>query len=598
MSTFVHSESAENAFRPEDGWLGAVVEAWEGLIYVGGPDFRIRFLNRRFIEVMGRDATGDFCFQALHGRNAPCPWCPQGVFAGERVSGIFQKPSDDRWYHVSNVPLPLPDGTFAKIAYIRETSEPDFLLKDLPVFRNIVDHLSDAIFFHSPQDGRILYVNDMACRNLGYRREMLLGMKPCDYSDPPLTPETWREMVSSIGEKGISVFETRHRHRDGTLIDMEVRATRVKAGLEEFIVIAARDITERKLAEARLTEERNKIEAIMAAMGDGITVVDRDFRIVYQNDVLIRRRGLHLGEPCYRIYANRDHVCDDCQAAKSFSDGRVHRRPFTTTTPEGGVLHLEITSCPLRDVKGEVTVCVEVVRDVTEQRRLEKSREEAFSAVSHEMRTPLTAVLGFAEFLREYETSPEKRREYLGLIVKEGKRLKRLIDNLLGLQRLRAGFGLSNSAPVLPYPLLHEVAEHFRPPLVSQRIEIDCIPDIPPILGEAVRIREAMTNLVDNAVKYSPPESTIFLGARAEGDRALLWVRDEGPGIPEDKQKRIFERFYRLDEKSRPAGTGIGLTLVQEIAHAHGGSAWVESRPGTGSTFHLSLPLAPRATQD
>jgi PAS domain-containing protein len=221
----------------------------------------------------------------------------------------------------------------------------------------------------------------------------------------------------------MSIFvqgEARYRRKDGTFFDVEVKATEVRAGLDRFIVTVARDITERKVAEACLIEERNKVEAIMAATGDGITVQDLDFRIIYQNEVMISKVGRHIGEPCYRVYANRDRICDDCQAQKSIADSRVHCRPFTATTPEGTPVHLEITASPLHDAAGKVVACVEVARNVTEQRKLEKSRDKAFSAVSHEMRTPLTAVLGFAQFLLENPTTPEQQREYLGLIEKEG----------------------------------------------------------------------------------------------------------------------------------------------------------------------------------
>jgi PAS domain S-box-containing protein len=308
------------------------------LIYVGGPDFRIRFMNGHFIEMLGRDATGEPCFHALHGRDEPCPWCPREVFAGKSASGIFQKPTDGRWYHVVNLPLPLSDGAFAKVAFIRECSEPESRIKDLPVFRNIVDQLSDAVFFHALEDGRILYVNDLACSSLGQSREALLGMLPSGYADAPVSPLAWRKMVDRIEKEGVTVFEARHRSKDGMLIDVEVNATKVRAGLERFIVTVARDITKRKQTENRLVEERNKVEAIMAAMGDGVTVQDLDFRIIYQNEVLIRRRGHRLGEPCYRVYADRDDICEDCQAQKSIADGQAHRRPFTTTTPENSAI--------------------------------------------------------------------------------------------------------------------------------------------------------------------------------------------------------------------------------------------------------------------
>lgn len=577
----------------EGGILKAIVEAWEGLIYVGDADLRIRFMNERFITALGRDATGEECYRALHGRDDPCPWCAREVFSGQRAGGFFQKPLDGRWYHVSNIPLPLPDGNFAKVAFIRESGEPESMVKGLPVFRNMVDNLSDAIFFHAPEDGRILYANQLACTTLGLSQEQLQASLPWDFSSNPPSADAWQQLVQTIFGQGVAIFEARHRHRDGTCIEVEVKATAVQAGLERFVVMVARDITERKLTAARLIEECNKVEAIMAATGDGITVQDRDLHIVYQNEVMIRRHGSQLGQHCYKIYGKRDSVCENCQVLQSFADGGVHRRNFTPPVPEKPPVHLEITSCPLRDASGEIVACVEVVRDVTQQRRLENSREEAFSAVSHEMRSPLTAVLGFAQYMQENATSPEQQQEYLGLVLREGERLKRLIDNLLSLQRLRAGFGLVNPGPVWPYPLLFEVAGHYRQPVVQQHIRIDCPPDVPPVLGESLKLQEALCNLLDNAVKYAPVESQVVIGARSEERTALLWVQDQGPGVPKAERERIFERFYRLEKVERPPGTGLGLALVREIALAHGGQVWVENAPEQGSIFYLSLPLAP-----
>jgi signal transduction histidine kinase len=235
---------------------------------------------------------------------------------------------------------------------------------------------------------------------------------------------------------------------------------------------------------------------------------------------------------------------------------------------------------------------VAVVRDITERRRLEGAREEVFSMVSHEMRTPLTAILGFSEYLMENDAALEQRVEFLHLIVRESERLGVLIDNLLGLQRLRAGFGLEDPVPVQLHPLLREVAESFRTPLCRRRIDIDCDDGIPSAFGDSGKIELAMKNLVGNAVKYSPADGTIVLGARAEVGHVLLWVRDEGPGIAADQQEKIFERFYRASGCKGSAGTGLGLALVREVAQAHGGRSWVESMPGQGSTFYLSLPCA------
>jgi PAS domain S-box-containing protein len=472
MSSFFPDEDAEESGgKPQAGLFAAIVEAWDGLIYVGTADFRIRYLNRRFIEQLGRDATGELCFRALHGRDEPCPWCPREVFRGQSVRGRFQKPLDGRWYDVLNAPLPLPDGTFAKVAFIRESPEPHPASRDLPVFRNLVDRLDDAIFFLDSEDGRLLYVNEAACRNLGYPREELLKMKTWEFSENLASPDEWRQMVAHIRGEGSFLFETRYLRRDRSFLEVEVNATVVHAGLQQFIVSVARDITER--------------------------------------------------------------------------------------------------------------------------RRLEQCREEVFSVVSHQLRTPLTAILGFAEYLIENETAKEEQREFLNLIVSESEQLQDLIDNLLSLQRLQAGFGLENLEPVPISSLFRELVDAFRSPLIRRRFKIECPPDLPAVFGDELKLQQAVRNLLENALKYSPEGSRIDLGARVQGFEVLLWVRDKGPGIPPDKQERVFERFYRGGEGKGPAGTGLGLALVREIVQAHGGRVWVESIPGEGSTFFLALPVAP-----
>lgn len=577
----------------QDEFFRAMVEAWDGLIYVGTSDFRICYLNCRFIERLGRDARGEYCYRALHGRSVPCPWCMQEVFQGKKHRGRFQEPGSGLWYDVLNAPLPLADGSFAKIAFIRESSEAEPAARELPVFYTLVDRLIDPVFLFCPENGRVFYANEMACSTLGYSRDDLLKMGAEEISESFSSHETWQAMVERIRTEESVLVETRHRCKDGSLLPVEVNASIVSLGLQQVIVAVARDITERKRAEALLKEEKNKVEAIMAAMGEGITVQDLNHRIIYHNDVIVNRGGNRLGELCYRAYMNRDRICDGCQMEKSLADGRIHRRQFPVER-EGKKSYREVSACPLRDANGRITGCVEVVRDISEQRRLEQSREEVFSVVSHEMRTPLTVIRGFAEYLQETDVSPEEQATSLDRIVKESGRLQSLIDNLLSFQRFKAGFGLDALGPVAVAPLLHEVAESVSSPLCGQRIEIECAPDHPPVFGEAEKIQLAVRNLLCNAIKYSPAETTIVLGAHVRGDSSWLWVRDEGPGIPPEAQEKIFDRFYRVGNRQGPAGTGLGLALVREIAQAHGGRAWVESEPGRGAVFYLCLPLAPR----
>ncbi|HKK01276.1 MAG TPA: PAS domain S-box protein, partial [Desulfuromonadales bacterium] len=351
-------------------WISsAIIEAWDGLIYVGTADHHIQFLNERFIRQLGRDATGEHCYAALHSRIAPCPWCPKEVFEGKSTRGHFQEPANGLWFDVLNAPIPKADGTFAKVAFIQPVADHKPTSRRLPVFRNLVDNLTDSVFFHEASSGRVLYANEAACRTLGYPREELLKMHKWDYAQAFVSPADWHAMVTRIEDEGNAIVETQLRRRDGGSLTVEINAAVVQTGLQRLIVSVVRDITEHKRTEERLAEERNKVEAIMAAMGDGITVQDRNFRIIYQNDVIIRRRGHHLGTFCYQAYENRDSVCDDCQAQKSFVDGCIHSRQIVVETDEG-TFHREITSSPLRDAEGNIVACVEVARDITEQQRV------------------------------------------------------------------------------------------------------------------------------------------------------------------------------------------------------------------------------------
>ena len=221
-------------------------------------------------------------------------------------------------------------------------------------------------------------------------------------------------------------------------------------------------------------------------------------------------------------------------------------------------------------------------------------KEEMLSAVSHEMRTPLTAMLGFLQFIVENPVAEVQMREYLGIMHKEAERLNELISNFLDMQRLKAKQSSYHFQSLEVRPLLEEAAALYAISSVNHRISVHSPSGLPPVFGDETLLHQALVNLVSNAIKYSPPGSAVDLGARREGNSITLWVKDEGIGIPSDSLDKIFEMFYRVDNKSsrQTSGTGLGLALVWDIARAHGGRVWVESTLGKGSCFYLSLPVA------
>jgi signal transduction histidine kinase len=217
--------------------------------------------------------------------------------------------------------------------------------------------------------------------------------------------------------------------------------------------------------------------------------------------------------------------------------------------------------------------------------------------VSHDLKTPLSLIRMFGETL-ELGRAPDEatRREYYAVITRESERLTRLIDNVLDFSRIEGGRRRYDIAPHPVEPVVHDVMEAFRYPLTQRGFKVDVVvaPDLPEALMDPEAVKQALANLVDNAIKYSGERRRLAVAARAEGDRVAIEVADEGIGIPAAEAERIFEKFYRIgrSETQSSRGSGVGLALVKHIAEAHGGRVSVESRPGEGSRFTLYLPVA------
>ena len=266
---------------------------------------------------------------------------------------------------------------------------------------------------------------------------------------------------------------------------------------------------------------------------------------------------------------------------------------FTRSIKHGEAYMIGIAA-PLYDSEGNVTGAIESVRDITERKNMEQMKDEMISAVSHEMRTPLTAMMGYTEFMLDTEVFTDRQKEYLQIIQRESERLNELIGNFLDLQRYKSRSEPLAIQPLAIQPLLEEAATFFAG--VSQRhhITVECPADLPKVRGNSESLRQVFKNLISNAVKYSPQGGKVQISAHREEGSIIIGVRDEGIGIPADALGKIFDSFYRVDNTPRRAfgGTGLGLTLVRDIVTAHRGKVWVESMLGKGSTFFVSLPAA------
>jgi signal transduction histidine kinase len=239
-------------------------------------------------------------------------------------------------------------------------------------------------------------------------------------------------------------------------------------------------------------------------------------------------------------------------------------------------------------------------RQAVEQlERLNRAKSEFVSIVSHEFRTPLTGIQGFSEIMRDEDLTLEEMREYAGDINKDAQRLNRMINEMLDLDRMESGRMTIHPERMDLNAVVDEVVDRVRPNAPTHTLTLDLQTDMPPIHADRDRLTQVASNLLNNAVKYSPTGGRITVSTRVDGGEVRLDVRDEGLGIPPDALETIFERYSRVDSQATKdiQGTGLGLPIVRQIVQLHGGKVWAESELGRGSVFHVVIPLAGAGAQ-
>jgi two-component system, OmpR family, sensor histidine kinase SenX3 len=327
---------------------------------------------------------------------------------------------------------------------------------------------------------------------------------------------------------------------------------------------------------SRVALAENRLSWALGALADGVVIFDERGEIVYRNDpaasFLAARHSDALVEEAITTMAS------DALRGRGGPPRRV----------------LSVRAVPLDSATRPSGVLV-VVEDTSERRRLENVRRDFVANISHELKTPVGALALLAETLLD-EDDPEVTKRLAERLASEAFRVGRTIDDLLELSRLEVATGLA-AEHVAVAQFVAEATDRVLPAAEQRGIEIEVeeAPGRLTVMGDRRQLVSAVTNLLDNAVKYSEPGSSIDVRARTDGTWVDVTVRDRGIGIPRRDLERIFERFYRVDRaRSRETGgTGLGLAIVRHVASNHRGEVRVESREGVGSTFTLRLPAGP-----
>lgn len=335
----------------------------------------------------------------------------------------------------------------------------------------------------------------------------------------------------------------------------------------------------------QLKTEKSQLDQILQSLTDGVAATDEVGMLTHYNAALMRMFGAVNVE-------KREELVPDPKIWRAFDEVFETGEPQSITYPMAGDKTLWITIAPVVTDGGQRVGVAGLFKDMTEMERLEAMRREYVANVSHELRTPLTAVRGLLEPLADGMVKDEEdRQRYYRIMLHEVLRLSRLITDMMTLSRLQSGTEYMEVVRVDMNTLIRDIASGYSGPARQKGIElvVDSPKPVPDAMTDPDRIEQVLIILIDNAMRYTPEGGTITIGMCNAKDSIILTVTDTGCGISKDDLPHIFERFYKVDKSRGEGGTGLGLSIAQFIMEKLGESITVESEPGKGTRFILTV---------
>ncbi len=433
----------------------------------------------------------------------------------------------------------------------------------------------------------------------GFSREFLNSKlrEMADLVDPRLAQSIAMPLVFARNPLGLLIVFRSYQ----TSITQEDLKT-----LQSFADQAAIAVNNAQLY-GEINQEHQRLEAILNNSGDGVFILNPDlsFQRVNQaferitgwrredaiglpkNDVIVwdALESLDIEVALEKGWAQLETV--DGASNTLYVEGDLKRR-------DGMTLSIGITYAPLLTADGRLESIIANVRDITSFRKTQEMQSIFISTVHHELRTPIAIIKGYASTLGrdDVEWDSQVIRENVAIIEDEADRLTDLVEDLLTASKIQAARDLRLNIADTDLRLIAARSVARLESQTKHPIVLSFADNFPLIPGDEIRLRQVIENLLTNAIKYAPEDTTITLGGRFTEKSVTVFVRDEGAGIPKDEIDKVFERFYRVDDQltSRTHGTGLGLYLVKAIVEAHGGEISVKSMVGSGSTFFFTLP--------
>lgn len=366
--------------------------------------------------------------------------------------------------------------------------------------------------------------------------------------------------------------------------------------------------SEVKLRTKEISEEQNKTESILKSIGDGVFVVDRNFKTTMFNRVAEKITGFSaeevLGNRIDKIIqilnAQTKEKDDACFIEDVIKTGQPKKStaPTILITKSNREIPIIKSASPLKNKDGETTGCVVVFRDFSHEYEVDKAKTEFVSLASHQLRTPLSSINWYTELLLSGDVGkiPKKQKEYLNQIYEGNQRMIHLVNSLLNVSRLEIGTFIVEPEKINITQIADSVTLELIPKLAEREMQIvkEYQQDIPTMLIDSKLTRIIFQNILSNAIKYNQPKKDIKLKISTDAKNLNIEISDQGLGIPKKQQRHIFTKFFRADNvrQTETEGTGLGLYLVKTIIDKVGGKISFESKENEGTTFHVSLPLS------
>ncbi len=331
--------------------------------------------------------------------------------------------------------------------------------------------------------------------------------------------------------------------------------------------------------------ERARLESVFNNIHDSVMILDEEKKILLVNPAMCRQLGLDpktaQGKPVMDIVTH-----PDVTALLTRKNGSDPLQYYEVSFPDGRVSNAQFTE--IQNVGYAITM-----QDITYLKEMDRVRSEFVHTVSHDLRSPLTSVIGYTELVERAGELNDSQRDFLKRIQESVQHITSLINDLLDLGSVEAGLDTRRERVQLEV-ILRYTLDMLHGQVKSRRLKVqtDIAPSLPPIRANPIRLRQLMDNVVGNAIKYSYNGGEVHISIHSEGDQIILNIRDNGPGIPVEDQAHIFDKFYRgRNITESVTGSGLGLAIVKTIVDNHQGRIWVESAEGKGSSFFIVLPI-------